>query len=92
MNGVAVYEGTAHHRRLTPVVREFAPRLFLAYLDVDALPGSLDPLPGWSARRRAPVQFRRRDFFDGRPGPLGDAVRDLVEKPAQRLLRKGMGT
>ena len=80
MNEVAVYEGTAHHRRLTPVVREFAPRLFLAYLDVDALPGSLDPLPGWSARRRAPVQFRRRDFFDGRPGPLGDAVRDLVEK------------
>ena len=25
--------------------REFAPRLFLAYLDVDALPGSLDALP-----------------------------------------------
>jgi hypothetical protein len=79
MSAIAVYEGTAHHRRYTPVVRSFAPRLFLAYLDVDALPGSLDPLPGWSARRPAPVHFRRRDFFDGRPGPLGDAVRDLVE-------------
>lgn len=80
MSAVAIYEGTAPHRRFTPVAREFAPRLFLAYLDVDALPGSLDPLPGWSARRRAPVHFRRRDFFDGRPGRLGDAVRDLVEK------------
>ena len=79
MSAVAVYEGTARHRRLTPVVREFSPRLFLAYLDVDALPGSLDRLPGWSARRSALVHFRRRDFFDGQPGPLGDAVRDLVE-------------
>jgi uncharacterized protein len=80
MSPVVVYEGTARHRRLAPVVREFSPRLFLAYLDVDALPGSLDQLPGWSARRRALVHFRRRDFFDGEPSPLGDAVRDLVEK------------
>ena len=89
MSGVAVYEGTARHRRLTPVVREFSPRLFLAYLDVDALPGSLDQLPGWSARRRALVHFRRRDFFDGRPGPLGDGVRDLVE---ERLGRRPDGS
>ena len=88
MSAVAVYEGTARHRRFTPVVREFAPRLFLAYLDVDALPGSLDPLPGWSARRRAPVHFRRRDFFDGQAGPLGEAVRDLVE---ERLGRRPEG-
>ena len=38
----------------------FTPKLFLAYLDVDALPGSLDALPLWSARRAAPVRFRRR--------------------------------
>jgi len=79
MSTAALYEGTARHRRLTPVVREFSPRLFLAYLDVDALPDSLDRLPGWSGRRRALVHFRRRDFFDGQPAPLGDAVRDLVE-------------
>ncbi len=89
MSTVALYEGTATHRRLTPVVREFSPRLFLAYLDVDALPGSLDQLPGWSARRRAAVRFRRRDFFDGRPGPLGDAVRELVE---ERLGRRPVGS
>jgi uncharacterized protein len=88
MSAVAVYEGTARHRRFTPVERDFAPRLFLAYLDVDALPGSLDTFPGWSARRGAPVHFRRCDFFDGRPGPLGDAVRELVE---QRLGRRPDG-
>jgi len=85
---LAIYEGTARHLRITPTRREFAPRLFLAYLDVDALPGSLDPLPGWSGRRRAPVHFRRRDFFDGGSGPLGDAVRDLVD---ERLGRRPEG-
>jgi DUF1365 family protein len=88
MSTVAIYEGTARHRRVGTVRREFAPRLFLSYLDVDALPGSLDPLPGWSARRRAPVRFRRGDFFDGSDRPLGPAVRDLVE---QRLGRRPVG-
>jgi DUF1365 family protein len=88
MNTAALYEGTVRHSRTTPVVRAFSPRLFLAYLDVDALPGALDALPGWSARRRAPVHFRRRDFFDGADGPLGDTVRDLVE---DRLDRRPAG-
>ncbi len=76
---VALYEGTVGHRRHGPAPRQFTPKLFLAYLDVDALPGSLDALPFWSARRSAPVRFRRADFFDGGTAPLGDAVRDLVE-------------
>lgn len=88
MTPVALYEGVARHHRAAPIVREFSPRLFLAYLDVDALPGSLDALPGWSGRHRAPVRFHRRDFLDGGDGPLGDAVRDLVE---QRLGRRPNG-
>lgn len=88
MSPVAIYEGTVRHRRLTPTAREFAPRLFLTYLDVDALPGSLDSLPLWSGRRRAAVRFRRHDFFDGADRPLGDAVRDLVE---HRLGRRPQG-
>jgi DUF1365 family protein len=75
----AIYRGTVTHRRFGPVEREFTPKLFFAYLDVDALPESLDAIPFWSARRRAPVHFRRRDFFDRGTAPLGDAVRDLVE-------------
>jgi DUF1365 family protein len=83
-----VYEGTARHARRIPTRREFAPRLFLAYLDVDALPGTLDGVPGWSARRRAPVRFRAEDFFTGDGRPLGDGVRDLVQ---QRLGRRPGG-
>ena len=87
---VAIYEGTVRHRRFAPTLREFTPKLFLAYLDVDALPGSLDAFPLWSARRSAPVRFRRRDFFDGTDRPLGAAVLDLVEarlgrRPAGRV-------
>lgn len=85
---VAAYRGTVRHRRNAPNGREFSPNLFFAYLDVDALPGSLDPLPMWSARRAAPVHFRRRDFFDGGAAPLGDDVRDLVEA---RLGRRPTG-
>ena len=71
---VAIYEGTARHSaRRSPSRREFAPRLFLAYLDVDALPGSLDraaglvgpparagalPAPRLLRRRRAPARRR----------------------------------
>ncbi len=84
---VAAYEGTVAHHRVEPD-RTFTPRLFLAFVDVDALPGSLDPVPGWSARRRAVVHFRRTDFFDGSDRPLGDAVRDLV---AERIGRRPVG-
>jgi DUF1365 family protein len=75
----ALYEGVATHRRHTEPKRVFAPRLFMTMLDVDALPEALDPFPGWSARHRAPVHFRNRDFLDGGDAPLGDGVRDLVE-------------
>jgi cyclopropane-fatty-acyl-phospholipid synthase len=88
MTPVALYEGTARHRHHEPVAREFAPQLFMAYLDVDALPASLDGFPLWSARRAAPVRFQNRDFFDGRDEPLGPAVRDLV---AARLGRRPQG-
>ncbi len=83
-----IYRGTVCHRRTEPVTREFTPGLSLAYLDVDELPDSLDGLPLWSARRPAPVWFRRPDFFDGGDSPLGDAVRDLV---AARLGRRPTG-
>jgi DUF1365 family protein len=75
----AIYVGTVRHRRRSPAPSTFAPRLFLAYLDVGELPDALDGLPLWSARRRAPVCYRHRDYFDGGDEPLGTQVRDLVE-------------
>lgn len=79
MSSSAVYEGTVRHRRFEPVEHEFSYRLFLMYLDLDELPGVLDPYPLWSARRRAPARFRREDFM-GDPGrPLDECARDAVE-------------
>jgi DUF1365 family protein len=88
VTGAVVYSGTARHTRSGPSARVFSPRLFLAYLDVDALPGALDGLPGWSARRRAPVHFRAEDFLTGDRGSLGDGVRALVR---ERLGRRPDG-
>ena len=88
MTAVAVYEGTVRHRRTTPVERTTSWPIFMTAVDVDALPAALDRVPLWSARRRAPVHFRRRDFLDGADTPLGEAVRDLV---AVRLGRRPAG-
>ena len=85
----AVYYGTVRHQRRSPLVRDFTPKLFLAYLDVDALPHALDDIPCWSARRAAPIRYRRRDFFDRGTRPLGAAVRDLVD---ERLGRRPSGS
>lgn len=88
MSAVAAYEGTVLHRRFGTHARTFAPRVLMAYLDVDALPGSLDELRGWSGRHPAPVHFRSRDFLHGRGEPLGPGVRDLVES---RIGRRPVG-
>ena len=76
---VALFEGTLRHRRLDQASHSFGLGLFYVLLDVDALPASLDRFPMWSARRPAPLRFRRADYLDGTDRPLGDAVRDLVE-------------
>ncbi len=70
-SSIGMYTGTVRHRRLgaheRASAREFAPKLFLAYLDVDALPASLDPVPLWSARRTAPVRFSPVSYTQIRP-------------------------
>lgn len=76
---VAFYVGTMTHSRRIPKVHAFSARLFFVLVDVDALPGSLDGFPLWSAKRRSIMRFRRRDYFDGTDLPLGDGVRALVE-------------
>ena len=79
MTASAVYEGTIRHRRFEPVEHEFSYRFFLMYLDLDELPGLLDPYPLWSARRRAPARFRREDFMGDPARPLDECARDAVE-------------
>ncbi len=78
MTGSAVYEGWVTHRRLGSVPHSFRYRVFMPLLDLDDLPGVLDPIPLWSARRAAPARFRDADHLPGGEGPLATRARDLA--------------
>lgn len=77
-SGSAIYEGWVAHRRTSPVEHAFRYRIFLPLFDLDELPELLDPIPLWSARRRAPARFRRSDYLGDPAVPLAEAARDLV--------------
>jgi DUF1365 family protein len=64
---------------MSPVEHSFRYRFFLTYLDLAELPGVLDPFPLYSARRRAPARFRRRDYLGDPARPLDECVRETVE-------------
>jgi DUF1365 family protein len=64
---------------MSPVEHSFRYRFFLTYLDLAELPAVLDPFPLYSARRRAPARFRRRDFLGDPARPLDECVRETVE-------------
>ncbi|HET7417178.1 MAG TPA: DUF1365 domain-containing protein [Solirubrobacterales bacterium] len=80
MTASAVYEGWVRHRRFEPVEHSFRYRLFLMYLDLEELPGVLDPYPFFSARRAAPARFRREDFMGDPTRPLAECAREAVEE------------
>jgi DUF1365 family protein len=84
----AVYQGRVAHRRLGPVPRSFSYRVFMPLLDLDELPGLLDSIPAWSARRPAPARVRDGDYLPGGDGPLADRARELVRA---RLGRRSLG-
>jgi hypothetical protein len=73
-----LYFGAVRHRRFDAVRHAFTNRLFLAYLDLDELEAAFAGRWWWSARRPAPMWFRRADYFGPRHVPLADAVRDAV--------------
>lgn len=79
MSASAVYEGWVRHRRFEPIEHSFRYRLFLMYLDLDELPGVLDPFPLFSARRPALARFRRFDYMGDPDRPLAECARDAVE-------------
>ena len=74
-----IYKGWVRHRRLAPTRNSFRYRMFMMYLDLAELPTLFDGTPLWSARRRAPAWFRRKDYLGPTELPLEDAVRNLVE-------------
>ncbi len=75
-----LYEGTVRHRRMGSVPDEFHHRLFMAYLDLDELPGLFDGSLLWSARRPAPAWFRRADYLGDPQVGLKESVFELVRQ------------
>ena len=54
-----IYRGTLRHRRFTPASHTFSYQLWMAWLDLDELPGLFDNVPGFSARRPALARDRK---------------------------------
>ncbi len=82
-----LYLGAVRHRRNLAPAHVFRYRLFMPYLDLDELPEILDPLWFFSARKSAPIRFRREDYLGSGSGSgsaskssLSEAVRDRVEE------------
>ncbi|MBX3464975.1 MAG: DUF1365 domain-containing protein [Planctomycetes bacterium] len=73
-----LYFGTVRHRRFDAVRHAFTIRLYLAFLDLDELEPAFARRWWWSARRPAPMWFRRADYFGPPQVPLAEAVRDAV--------------
>ena len=74
----AIYEGSVRHRRHGDVPAELRFSLFMAYLDLDELPGVFDGSLLFSARRPAVARFDRADHLGDAPRPLADCVRARV--------------
>ncbi|MEM8960001.1 MAG: DUF1365 domain-containing protein [Acidobacteriota bacterium] len=74
----ALYEGWVRHRRHRPKVNHFRYPVFMTYLDLADLPELFDRHLLWSARRPAPIRFRRDDYLRPTDVPLDVAVRNLV--------------
>ena len=88
MTTSAVYEGWVAHRRAGVVPHSFGYRVFMPLFDLEELPGLLDAIPLWSARRPAPARFRDGDYLPGDGDSLAERARNLVDA---RLGRRPAG-
>ncbi len=85
----SMYEGVLVHARFGPgPTHSFSYKVAMPLLDLAEVDEVMRLHPAWSARRAAPVHFRRRDFLGDRATPLDRAVRELV---AERTGRRPEG-
>ena len=73
-----LFAGRVTHRRFGAVRNDFRYSLFMAYLDLDELPGLFRPYWLWSATRPALAWFRRSDYLGDPSRPLADCVRECI--------------
>ncbi len=79
--GSSMYEGVLRHARLGPgPAHSFSYRVAMPLLDLDEVDAVMGLHPAWSARRVAPVRFKREDFLGNPAVPLDRAVRDLIDE------------
>ena len=75
----SMYEGVVTHTRFGPgSAHSFTYRVAMPLLDLAEVDEVMDLHPAWSARRVAPVRFRRKDFLGDPSTPLDEAVRELI--------------
>jgi len=75
----AMYEGVLAHARFGPgPTHSFSYRVAMPLLDLAEVDDVMDLHPAWSARRAAPVRFRREDFLGDPAVPLDREVRELI--------------
>jgi DUF1365 family protein len=82
----AMYEGVLTHARFGPgPAHSFRYKVAMPLLDLAEVDEVMSLHPAWSARRAAPVRFRRHDFLGDTGIPLDVAVRDLVGERTGRV-------
>jgi uncharacterized protein len=81
----SIYEGVLAHVRFGPgPTHSFSYKVGMPLLDLAEVEDVMDLHPAWSARRAAPVRFRRKDFLGDPAAPLDRAVRDLISERTGR--------
>lgn len=81
----SMYEGVLAHARFGPgPTHSFSYKVAMPLLDLAEVDDVMGLHPAWSARRLAPVRFRRQDFLGDPATPLDGAVRDLVSERTGR--------
>lgn len=92
-----IYRGSLCHRRLLPRHHAFTYQVWMAWLDLEELPGLFDGVPGFSARRPALARFRREDYLNKAPLNKAPAQDDLpahdrpLKQVAQEEIERQLG-
>jgi DUF1365 family protein len=73
------------HRRFRPRQHTLEHRTLHILADIDALDLLDRDVVGFGVDRRAPVSLHARDHLEGRPGPLRERLRELVERAGATL-------
>lgn len=72
--------GRVWHRRKSPKAHAFGYRMWLSLLDVDNIASTFAGSRLWSVQRPNLVTYHRGDFMAPHDRPLGEAVRDRVQR------------